>query len=66
VRVLIRVLREKKYGAKHHVWAGALLAIFLIWFIHGIVDIPYFKNDFAAWWWVIVALSLRFGYTKIS
>jgi hypothetical protein len=35
-------------------------------FIHGLVDIPYFRNDLAAFFWVCVALVLQIRYTSIS
>lgn len=44
-------------------FASALLAVFLIMFIHGIVDIPYFKNDLAAIFWLGVAVAVFLRYT---
>lgn len=29
---------------------------FLYWFSHGLVDVPYFKNDISLLWWVFLAL----------
>ncbi len=53
-----RLAHIKFISFEENAWRLALLAVFCTLFIHGIVDIPYFKNDFAAWYWVIVALSM--------
>lgn len=40
-------------------WIGAGLSLGLLyWLIHGLVDVPYFKNDLSVLWWVLVALLL--------
>ena len=40
---------------------GALLAgLVYIWF-HGLVDVPYFKNDLASQFWLLAALSVSAG-----
>ncbi|MEK7481408.1 MAG: O-antigen ligase family protein [Patescibacteria group bacterium] len=36
--------------------APALLAVFVIILIHGLVDVPYFKNDLAIQFWLLAAL----------
>lgn len=45
------------------VWGFAVSALFVIWLVHGFVDVPYFKNDFAALYWVAVAAALHLRYT---
>ena len=48
-------------------WAG--LAIFLpmvYWLVHGLVDVPYFKNDLAVEWWLLFALAVTCGYAWTS
>ncbi len=35
-----------------------LAAVFVEIFVHGMVDVPYFKNDLSVLFWVILALSL--------
>lgn len=35
-----------------------LASVFIAIFFHGLVDVPYFKNDLATGFWVIVAVSL--------
>lgn len=47
---LYRSTRAKQY---------ALLASMAIILIHGLVDVPYFKNDLAIFFWMLVALTLR-------
>lgn len=32
---------------------------FIYWFFHGLVDVPYFKNDIALLWWVLIGLIER-------
>ncbi len=48
---------------EQRVWAGSILATLSIIFIHGLVDIPYFKNDFSALFWLLVAMSAFVRYT---
>lgn len=31
---------------------------FIYWFYHGMVDVPYFKNDLSLYWWVFAALLI--------
>lgn len=31
---------------------------FVYWFVHGMVDVPYFKNDLTVYWWVFAVLVL--------
>jgi O-antigen ligase len=41
---------------KNIFFGAALLASLVIIFIHGMVDVPYFKNDLAMLFWVITSL----------
>lgn len=61
---MTRSLKSRDFEVR--VWSGALLAMLGIIFIHGLVDIPYFRNDLAAFFWVCVALVLQIRYTSIS
>ncbi len=61
---MTRVMR--RVAGEPRVWAGVVLAVLCIIWIHGIVDTPYFKNDFAALFWLIVALALQIRYTSRS
>lgn len=47
-------------------WSGVMLALLSIILVHGLVDIPYFRNDLAALFWLCVALILQIRYTSIS
>lgn len=48
------------------VWALACMSILLIIAIHGLVDIPYFKNDFAVLFWLLVAMTVQIRYNSVS
>ena len=41
---------------REQVTGAALLAALAILVVHGLVDVPYFKNDLAMEWWIITAL----------
>jgi len=49
--VLKKYKKEKKL-------AVILLASLLVFFVHGMVDVPYFKNDLSFLWWIITAIVL--------
>ena len=51
-------LDKKKY------MSAVVLASCSILFIHGLVDVPYFKNDLSVLFWMIVAIALWLRYTK--
>jgi len=53
-------------SSESRIWSGVLLAILGIIAVHGLVDIPYFRNDLAALFWLCVALALQIRYTSIS
>lgn len=61
---MFRVVRATSFEAR--VWACTLLGVISIIFIHGLVDVPYFRNDLAAIFWLCVALALQIRYTSIS
>ncbi|MFA6534346.1 MAG: O-antigen ligase family protein [Patescibacteria group bacterium] len=42
-----------------------LIAVMVVILVHGLVDVPYFKNDLAALWWVVVGLMSSIGYEKM-
>lgn len=42
---------------RRNAWSAALLASLLIILIHGLVDVPYFKNDLAVMFWIMLAAS---------
>lgn len=41
---------------KNKFLAIALISSLVIFMVHGLVDVPYFKNDLAFLWWVILAI----------
>jgi putative inorganic carbon (HCO3(-)) transporter len=42
--------------------AWPLLTFWLIWLIHGLVDVPYFKNDLSLLFFIFLALTIRAKY----
>lgn len=50
--LLIRNLNQ----SKQPMLGAALIAVLAYIFIHGIVDVPYFKNDLSMEFWVLIAL----------
>ncbi|OGY26220.1 MAG: hypothetical protein A2Z24_01505 [Candidatus Woykebacteria bacterium RBG_16_44_10] len=50
---------------KDFVAVGLLSAMIYI-FIHGLVDVAYFKNDLASEFWVLLAMAIWFGTAKID
>lgn len=49
---------------KNFVAVGLLAAIVYI-FIHGLVDVPYFKNDLASEFWVLLAMAAWFSRSQV-
>lgn len=47
----------KKYSANKF-WGIALMSMLVVFFVHGMVDVPYFKNDLSFLWWVIATIIL--------
>ncbi len=42
-----------------YTWLGLGLCLSLVyWLIHGLVDVPYFKNDLSIAWWVLFSITL--------
>ena len=40
----------------------AFISAMTYWLVHGLVDVPYFKNDLALEFWVIVGLAETLGF----
>jgi hypothetical protein len=34
------------------------LAALIVWGVHGLVDVPFFKNDLAILFWLLIALGI--------
>lgn len=45
---------------------ASLLVSWLVFFVHGLVDVPYFKNDLAFLFWILVAITIfiKTDFTK--
>lgn len=39
--------------------AWPLMLFWLVWFVHGLVDVPYFKNDLSILFFIFLALTLK-------
>src|SRR5947199_8634897 len=46
----------KKMYHKSPIFALGFISIFTYWVIHGLVDVPYFKNDLSMEFWFFVAI----------
>ena len=62
----VRGVCNAHHASEHRVWAGVVFASFFIIAIHGLVDTPYFKNDFSVLFWLIIAAALQVRYTQNS
>lgn len=63
---MLKEIFHPHVSREHRVWAGVILATLSIIAIHGLVDTPYFKNDFSVLFWLIIAMGLQIRYTRIS
>jgi O-antigen ligase len=61
---MVQAFRKGSFESR--IWSGVILALLTIILVHGLVDIPYFRNDLAALFWLCVALALQIRYTSIS
>ncbi len=54
------------YRKRQDMMVLALALAMLATVIHGLVDVPYFKNDLAVLWWLIIAMlaSLKLNYER--
>lgn len=46
------------------IFGATLLAMLTYWVIHGVVDVPYFKNDLSLEFWTLLALVELYVYSK--
>lgn len=53
---IFNLLILKISKTKDPVILASLTAVFIYWLIHGLVDVPYFKNDLSLEFWVFVVL----------
>jgi O-antigen ligase len=52
--------------SKQPIFGAALLSILSYWMLHGMVDVPYFKNDLSLVFWVVTALVVLWGAKKVN
>lgn len=52
--------------SRNHPFALGLIGAFLYTLVHGITDVPYFKNDLAIMFWVLLALAVAFSKKKVT
>ncbi len=55
-RVFLVARRTRLADESTHPWTIALAAAFVVILVHGTVDVPYFKNDLAMQFWLLIAL----------
>ncbi len=58
VRIIQR-LWDKKNQVVDSTLLWGLRAAWLTWFIHGLVDVPYFKNDLSILFWLLLFLTIK-------
>lgn len=51
---------------KTPIFSATLIAMLSYWVIHGMVDVPYFKNDLSLEFWVVLALIEAFSKPKVD
>lgn len=52
IGLIIRKIRH----SKQPIYGAGLIAVLAYWLFHGVVDVPYFKNDLSLEFWMIMAL----------
>lgn len=52
----VKTAIKKYHGDK--IFGIAAIAALIIFFTHGLVDVPYFKNDLSFLWWIMMAVIL--------
>ena len=40
------------------IWGAGLITALAVFLIHGLVDVPYFKNDLAMLFWIIISIVI--------
>lgn len=58
---LLRVLMLSVNKTKYSYILASLTAVFIYWLIHGLVDVPYFKNDLSLEFWAFTALAVYYA-----
>lgn len=55
--IVLLTIRSLLSTADRRPYSWVLLAIWVTLITHGLVDVPYFKNDLAVLFWILIALS---------
>jgi len=50
---------------KNKLWGAVMLATWLAFLVHGLVDVPYFKNDLSFLFWIFCALTFLFNNKEV-
>lgn len=50
---------------KNKLWGAVMVGAWLIFLVHGLVDVPYFKNDLSFLFWIFAALTFYFNREKV-
>jgi len=58
ITYLLFLISFKVYKNTDKLLGAALLAVLITILIHGLIDVPYFKNDLAMLWWIMTALII--------
>lgn len=53
---IIGIVQALKNYHKNKIFGIALLCMLIVFFVHGMVDAPYFKNDLSFLWWALLAV----------
>ncbi len=60
----ISLLLRKITKSKNPILGASLIAVFSYMLLHGVVDVPYFKNDLSVQFWAILAVIQLWQETK--
>lgn len=53
-----------KYCRIDKILGASLAAVLVVFLVHGLVDVPYFKNDLAMMWWVLAVIVSRSTFVR--
>lgn len=61
--ILFFIFQELKFlFLNKHKLAWPLLILWVIWLVHGLVDVPYFKNDLSLLFFIFLVLTIKAKY----
>ncbi|HRY36688.1 MAG TPA: O-antigen ligase family protein [Candidatus Magasanikbacteria bacterium] len=50
---------------KNRMWSAIMVSVWLVFLVHGLVDVPYFKNDLSFLFWIFAGLTFLFNSYEI-